>query len=188
MKAANKAVFLDRDGVLNASIDRGGVSSAPLTLADLQILDDVPAGLATLKAAGFQLIVVTNQPAVRRGRGRLEDIHAIHAHMRQVLPLDAIRVCFHDDDDRCQCRKPHPGMLIAEASDRRIDLSQSYLVGDRWRDIEAGKRAGCRTILIASRFPGDKDDTFVQPDHTADNLLLAADWILSQNGRTHEHR
>jgi D-glycero-D-manno-heptose 1,7-bisphosphate phosphatase len=173
----NRAVFLDRDGVINVSLRRGNSLHAPLLLDDVVICPGVPEALASLKRAGFLLIVVTNQPDVARGVGRREDVAAIHAYMKQTLPLDAIRVCFHVDADRCACRKPQPGMLLAEATDREIRLDRSFMVGDRWRDIEAGIRAGCRTILVES---GVVEEKLVHPDWTTDSLANAAEWILAE--------
>ena len=174
----NRAVFLDRDGVLNASLNRNGTLTAPWTVDELQLCAGVPEALAELKAAGFLLVMVTNQPDVARGHAHRADVDAIHARLRELLPLDGIRVCFHDDQDRCACRKPAPGMLICEAVEREIRLDQSFMVGDRWRDIDAGRRAGCRTVLVKSEY---KDDRYVAPDHPADDLRAGAKWILDQS-------
>jgi D-glycero-D-manno-heptose 1,7-bisphosphate phosphatase len=172
----NRAVFLDRDGVLNATIMRNGQPTAPFLLDELQIVPGVPEALTALRAAGFQLIVVTNQPDVVRGHAVKADVEAINASMLARLPLDEIRVCYHDTGDGCACRKPKPGMLIAAAVEREIELARSFLVGDRWRDIGAGKAAGCTTILV-NAFPGE---TKAEADVEFPDLSAAVDWITAR--------
>ena len=175
-----RAVFLDRDGVLNVAVERDGRPSAPFTTGELVICDGVPAALKALKQAGFLLIVVTNQPDVARGAVPREHVEAINTRLLQLLPsLDGVRACFHDDADRCACRKPEPGMLICEATEHDVQLASSFMVGDRWRDIEAGRRAGCRTVLVDSGF---RERRFVTPDYTTANLTQAAEWILGPVG------
>jgi D-glycero-D-manno-heptose 1,7-bisphosphate phosphatase len=142
------AVFLDRDGVINKSIVRSGQPYPPSSVAELEILPGVPEALVRLKAAGFLLIVVSNQPDVARGTTARADVETINASLGQALPIDEFRVCYHDGSDGCDCRKPKPGMLLAAAHERRLDLAGSYMVGDRWRDVEAGRRAGCKTFFI----------------------------------------
>lgn len=176
---AARAVFLDRDGVLTRALIREGRAYAPVTPREMEIAPDAPAALARLKAAGFLLVMVTNQPDVARGVTRREDVETMHATLRHALPLDACCVCFHDDRDACECRKPRPGMLLAASTAQRIDLALSFMVGDRWRDIDAGAAAGCRTILI------DRGYRERQPDHAPDarvaSLQDAADWILARS-------
>jgi D-glycero-D-manno-heptose 1,7-bisphosphate phosphatase len=144
------AVFLDRDGVINRAFIRDGKPCPPATLLDLEVLPRVPEALGALKAHGYWLVVVTNQPDVARGVSSQELVDGIHARLRQELDLDAIFVCLHDDADACDCRKPKPGLLLRAARDMGIDLSSSFMVGDRASDVEAGKRAGCRTFFIDS--------------------------------------
>jgi D-glycero-D-manno-heptose 1,7-bisphosphate phosphatase len=170
----NRAVFLDRDGVINVGVVRDGKPFAPLTLDEFQIAPGVPQALANLKAAGFLLIVVTNQPDISRGLGRRDQVDAIHAHMRQVLPIDDVFVCFHDDKDLCACRKPLPGLIYAAAVRHEVQIARSYMVGDRWRDIGAGKNAGCASILV-NAFPEEKR---IDPDVELADLLEASRWIL----------
>jgi D-glycero-D-manno-heptose 1,7-bisphosphate phosphatase len=143
-------VFIDRDGVINRAVIRDGRPYAPETLAELDWLPGVAEAMAALRAAGFRLIVATNQPDVGAGRQSREVVEAMHAHLRATFPVDDIRVCYHTDADGCACRKPKPGMLVAAAHDWGIDLPVSVMVGDRWRDIDAGRAAGCRTILVES--------------------------------------
>jgi D-glycero-D-manno-heptose 1,7-bisphosphate phosphatase len=170
-----RAVFLDRDGVLNRGVTRDGRPWAPFSLTELEILPGVPDALAALRAAGFQLVVVTNQPDVSRGFVTRTAVDVIHEYMRQQLPLDEIRVCFHDDQDGCACRKPKPGMIFAAAVEREIQLARSFMVGDRWRDIGAGRAAGCRTILVNAMV----ETTRVEPDIELTDLRAAADWIMA---------
>lgn len=173
---SRRAVFLDRDGVLNRAVIRGGKPFPPASVAELEIEPDAPGCLLELKRLGFLLVVVTNQPDVARGRQAAAQVDEIHAALRAALPLDDILVCFHDDDDACACRKPKPGMLLEAARRHGIDLERSYMVGDRWRDIEAGAAAGCRTVWIdggyRERAPG------VRPGYTARSLRDAAEWIV----------
>jgi D-glycero-D-manno-heptose 1,7-bisphosphate phosphatase len=172
-----RAVFLDRDGVLNQAVVRAGVSTPPASVDELHILPGVQDACAILKGAGFLLIVVTNQPDVARGSTALETVEAINEGIRSSLPVDDIRVCYHDDNDKCSCRKPNPGLLLQAAADWKIDVAMSFMVGDRSKDVEAGKRAGCRTILIGK---GPEPERETHPDHTSQSLAEAARWILQQ--------
>jgi D-glycero-D-manno-heptose 1,7-bisphosphate phosphatase len=144
----HRAVFLDRDGVINKAIIYSGLPHPPASIADLEILPRVPEALERLKGAGFLLIVVTNQPDVARGTTSQAEVEAINASLARALQIDEFRTCYHDSRDGCDCRKPNPGMLVAAARERSLDMRESYMVGDRWRDVEAGKRAGCKTIFI----------------------------------------
>jgi D-glycero-D-manno-heptose 1,7-bisphosphate phosphatase len=172
----NRAVFLDRDGVLTRALVRGGQAYAPLTPAEAEIAPEAAAALGRLKAAGFLLVVVTNQPDVARGIARRENVEAIHAALLAALPLDAIFVCYHDDRDACACRKPRPGLLLQAAAQHSIDLEQSFMIGDRWRDVDAGAAAGCRTILLDC---GYRERPPHHPPHVrVGSLREAADWIL----------
>lgn len=171
-----RAVFLDRDGVINRAWVKEGKPYPPPSAAQLEILPDVAEALAKLHSAGFLLIVATNQPDVARGRQSRAEVEAIHAKMSH-LPIDSFRVCYHDDQDQCDCRKPAPGLLVAAAQEFSIDLSQSYMIGDRWRDTEAGRRAGCTTLFIDY---GYLEQERSQPHHRVKSLLEAATWILDQ--------
>lgn len=172
------AVFLDRDGVLNRAIQENGHARPPDTLDEVEILPGVPEALQTLKSRGYWLIVVTNQPDVARGRTSRAVVQAINALLQERLPLDQVLVCYHDDADDCECRKPRPGLVLRAAEEHGIDLSRSYMVGDRWRDIEAGRRAGCTTILVDYAY---SEPVVLQPDHRVNSLSQAADWILSRS-------
>lgn len=148
----SRAVFLDRDGVLNRALVREGRPFAPRSLVEFELLPDVGRATAALVAVGFRLIVVTNQPDVATGKAKQETVEAMHALLLDELPIDDVLACFHTDEHNCACRKPKPGMLLAASARWGVDLSRSYLVGDRWRDIEAGRAAGCKTILIESGY------------------------------------
>src|SRR5882724_11634376 len=145
-----KAVFLDRDGVINRALERDAKPFPPGNLGEFEILPEVPAALAKLKAAGFLLIVATNQPDVGRGTMKQELVEAMHAEMCRQLPIDRVEVCYHPGLglSDCECRKPKPGLLLNAARELDIDLAQSWMVGDRWRDIACGAAAGCRTVFI----------------------------------------
>jgi D-glycero-D-manno-heptose 1,7-bisphosphate phosphatase len=142
------AVFLDRDGVINRAFVREGTPHPPASLHELEILPGVPAALEALRSRGYSLIVVTNQPDVARGTLARSVVEEIHERLRAQCCLDAILTCFHDGMDWCDCRKPQPGLLLQAARDFDIELSASVMVGDRWRDIEAGQRAGCKTFFV----------------------------------------
>lgn len=169
-------MFLDRDGVVSAAIVRDGKPFSPHTVDELAILPGVPDALRELAGAGYALVVVTNQPDVGRGKQPRETVDAMHARLREALPLDAIYCCFHDDADRCHCRKPAPGMLLDAARDLDLDLTRSYMIGDRWRDMEAGAAAGCRTIFVDYGYAERQPRSF---DHKVTSLPEAASWILS---------
>jgi len=143
-----RAVFLDRDGVINRAVVREGRPYPPADLSELEILPGVVEALTRLKTVGFVLIVVSNQPDVARGTMPRAVVEAINTALRQALPIDEFIMCYHDSGDDCSCRKPKPGMLLAAASKWGLDLTTSFMVGDRWRDVEAGQRAGCKTVFV----------------------------------------
>lgn len=174
------AVFLDRDGVLNERVWRDGALGVPSSVSAVVLRPGVREALERLRAAGFLLIVVTNQPEVARGTVRREDVEAIHAWMLATLSLDAIEVCWHDDGDGCACRKPRPGLLLAAAAANAIRLDRgSYLIGDRWRDVGAGRAAGCTTILV-NPIQDDQKTLQSNPDVRLADLPAAAAWILAR--------
>ena len=144
----NRAVFLDRDGVLNRAYVKNGRPYPPMSLSELEILPGVSESLQALHGAGFKLIVVTNQPDVARGSVEKKVVEEINNYLLHKLSIDEFKTCYHDDANACSCRKPKPGALIEAAHQYSIDLYSSYMVGDRWRDIEAGQNAGCKTIFI----------------------------------------
>jgi D-sedoheptulose 7-phosphate isomerase len=171
-----RAVFLDRDGVINRAFVRDGKPFSPPTSQELEVLPGVPEALRELKSHGFELLVVTNQPDVGRGKQPRETLDALHRMLRKRLPLDDIFVCCHTDEDNCDCRKPMPGLLLEAARKHNIDLAASFMVGDRWRDVEAGYNAGCKTILIDYGYSEKPPDH--EPDVRVSSLREAADWII----------
>ena len=178
MDTSRRAVFLDRDGVINRAFIRNGLPYGPDVPEELEILPGVREALARLREAGFRLVVVTNQPDVARGTRRREAVEDINAVLAAALPLDEIRVCYHDDRDNCACRKPKPGLLEDAARAAGLDLSRSFMVGDRWRDVDAGRNAGCITVFVDGDYSERRPDS---PDATVRSLPEAADWILSRS-------
>ena len=163
-----RAIFLDRDGVINRVIMKEGKPYSPRKLSDFQLTDGIKGVLDHLKEAGFLLIVVTNQPDISRGLITWDALEAIHNLIRPELPVDDIIVCPHDDADECDCRKPKPGMIIESARKWDIDIESSFIIGDTWKDMEAGKSAGCTTILLDAPYNQD-----VKSDHRINDIWEA---------------
>lgn len=171
-----KAVFLDRDGVLNANLERNGKPVAPTKLEDFHIFPDAAAAVRRLKDAGFLLVVVTNQPDVATGLTPRATMEAMHDRIRAAMPIDDFEICFHTNADNCACRKPKPGLLLQAAAKHGIDLGKSIMVGDRWRDVLAGQAAGCaRTIRVDH---GLIEEQRSMPDATVKSLSEAVAFIL----------
>lgn len=175
-----RAVFLDRDGVINANLERDGRPVAPTTLAEFKLLPGVADAVHRLKEHGYLVIVVTNQPDVANGLTDRATVDAMHDLIRSELAVDHIEVCFHNDAAGCDCRKPKPGMILKAAAEYGIDLARSYVVGDRWRDVAAGRAAGCSTIFIDY---GYKQDGPNHPDMVVQSLVEATDLILRADAR-----
>lgn len=171
-----RAAFLDRDGVITRCRIEAGRPYPPRSLAEVEILPGVAEALLALREAGLMTLVVTNQPDVARGTLRREVVDAIHVELASRLAIDGFFVCCHDDADACDCRKPRPGLLLRAARELAIDLSTSYMIGDRWRDVEAGVHAGCRTILIDYHYAERRSAR--EPIATVGSLAEAAAWIL----------
>jgi D-glycero-D-manno-heptose 1,7-bisphosphate phosphatase len=184
--AVTRAVFLDRDGVLNRSLVRAGKPYPPTSLDDFEILPDVAEACALLKGAGFLLVVVTNQPDVGRGTQTEAAVEAMHDRLRRNLPIDRIEVCYEPGNGQpSEFHKPAPGMVLRAAAALNIDLAASFLVGDRWRDIDCGHAAGCTTLFIDY---GYAENLRAQPHHRVTNLLEAARLIVgSLSSLSHEH-
>jgi D-glycero-D-manno-heptose 1,7-bisphosphate phosphatase len=176
-----RAVFLDRDGVINPSVVRDGKPYPPSTIEDFEIYPEVAEACRRLKKAGYLLVVATNQPDVGRGTQSQAVVEAMHAKMCAALPIDRVEVCYHSGHSPCACRKPSPGMLLQAAQALSIDLFRSFMVGDRWRDIDCGHAAGCVTVFIDR---GYSEELRQKPDFIAKNLGLAADLILAQPSST----
>jgi len=175
VSSPRRAVFLDRDGVLNRALIRDGRPYSPRTLDELELLPGVAGACAALRASGYLLVLVTNQPEVARGRQTLETVEAMNRQLTDQLHLDGVEVCPHDDPDHCDCRKPQPGLLLRAANRLGIALENSFVVGDRWRDVEAGRSAGCRTVFIDCGYDEPRPQA---PDHVSSSLHTAAEWIL----------
>jgi D-glycero-D-manno-heptose 1,7-bisphosphate phosphatase len=174
------AVFLDRDGVLNAAVVRDRRPYPPATPADVMILPGVRGAIDTFRAAGLMSVVVTNQPDIARGMTTADDVAAINNLVTEQTGVDAVVVCPHDDADDCMCRKPRPGMILAAAAEHGVDLRHSVMVGDRWRDIEAGQAALLPTVFVDRRYDErrPRDASLVVGE-----LAEAVPWILKTTTR-----
>ncbi len=170
------AVFLDRDGTLNRShpMPDGTTTRPPGSLGELRLVEGAGDACARLRAAGFALLVVTNQPDVARGAQSRRTAEEISGTVVAVLRLDGVASCYHDDPDRCHCRKPAPGLILELARRHQVDVARSWMVGDRASDIAAGRAAGCRTVLVSA------DAAEHGQDHRAPSLSAAVDFILAQ--------
>ena len=182
-KITRRAVFLDRDGVLNRAVIRNGQPRPPFRVEDFELYEDVAEGCARLKAAEFLLVVITNQPDVGRGGQSREAVEAMHAKLQSALPsLDRIEICYHAGErfgELCDCRKPRPGLILRAAADLKIDLQASYVIGDRWRDIDCARAAGCRAIFIER---GYKESLRNAPDFTVANFGDVVNALLRDAG------
>lgn len=171
------AVFLDRDGVLNELVQRDGADVSPRDPGEFRLRPDAAAAVRELRSAGLPVLVVTNQPDIARGRMPVEALERMTAILKSALPVDDVAVCPHDDADACDCRKPNPGLLLDLASRWDVDLQRSYMIGDSWRDVGAGRAAGCRTILIAGA-----DGSRSGADATVPDLRSAVAAVLRSTG------
>lgn len=169
-----QAIFLDRDGVINSTIIKEGKSFSPRKFEDFKLVDGVKDILERFKAREWLNIIVTNQPDIARGLMKKEELQKMHNLIRENLPVDDIFICPHDDADNCNCRKPKPGMLLEAAKKWDIDLNESFMIGDSWKDIEAGRNAGCTTLLIDS--PYNKQ---IDSDLRANELSALSEMILN---------
>lgn len=172
-----RAVFLDRDGVINRQMVRGGKPYPPEKLSDFEYLPGAVKGIRELRNAGYLIIVVTNQPDVATGLQSKKVVQSMHDKLKVDQLCDEVKVCYHTDDDNCACRKPKPGMIIEAAVDWGIDLKASFMIGDRWRDIEAGESAGCFTFFIDYQYQERRPE---KPDAIVGSLDQAAEYIIHQ--------
>ena len=164
---ARPAVFLDRDGVLNEAVLRDGRPHPPASADQLVLRPGAVDACAGLRSRGFLLLMVTNQPDIARGSTTRAAVDAINDRLVAELGLDAALVCPHDDADECGCRKPAPGLLLDGADRFDVALDASLMVGDRWRDIAAGRAAGVRTVWVRSSY---REEAPTRPDHVIDGL------------------
>jgi D-glycero-D-manno-heptose 1,7-bisphosphate phosphatase len=172
-----RAVFLDRDGVINQVIMRNGEPRSPRTREEFVLNEDAVDMVQILKSIGFLTIVITNQPDIARGKLRREDLDWMLEQVRQRCQVDDILVCPHDDSDACSCRKPLPGMILNGAQKLGIDLVQSFMIGDTWKDRDAASAAGCRFILIDTPYNQN-----VECDLRVAGLKEAVEYVLDNMG------
>lgn len=181
----SKAVFLDKDGTL--------IRDVPYNVdpARIELAPDAPAALQALQQAGFGLWMITNQPGIARGYFTLQELERACSYIAGCLQpygilLQGCYYCPHDPagdkagtGHRCQCHKPMPGLLYRAAREQGIDLAASWMIGDILHDVEAGNRAGCRTVLLDIGHETEwRIDRYRQPCLITDNLLAAANGIL----------
>lgn len=162
------AVFLDRDGVLNEVVQRDGIWGSPRTLEEFRVVAGLPQIASALREAGCLVFVVTNQPDIARGRMTPAALDAMNAQIREAVAPDELRVCPHDDADRCQCRKPLPGAITELARRWDVDLSRSVIIGDSVKDVGAGRAAGVTTILLDREY-----NRGIDADHRIETLAEA---------------
>ena len=178
-----RAVFLDRDGVLNRVVVRNGKPHPPASVSEFELYEDAADGCARLKAARFLLVVITNQPDVGRGIQSREAIEAMHLKLQSALPqLDRVEICYHGGErhgQTCDCRKPRTGLILKAADELNINLTDSYVIGDRWRDVDCARAAGCRAIFIQR---GYKETLRKAPDVTVANFNDAVNAVLRDAG------
>jgi len=177
-----KAVFLDRDGVINEVIYRDGSEkpSSPWDFEEFRLIPGIKRSLEELNKMGFYLFVISNQPDISRGLVKEGTTERINNIISEELPITEIRVCPHDDYHNCNCRKPKPGMIFELSKKWKIDLEESFLIGDNWKDIEAGKSAGLTCIIIDMAY-----NKSVDADYRAEKIEKAVELInsLSKNKR-----
>jgi len=173
-----RAVFIERDGILN-EVQIGPKSQiAPLTLDEFRIQTAAEAPLRRLKAAGFLLIATTNQPGLSRGYQSRRELDRMHEMLRRAFPLDDILVCPHDEPDQCPCRKPKPGLLIEGGFKWNVSLDHSFVLSDKWQDAEAARVAGCTSVMLKSPWVGQVHHDLVLPD-----LRTIAERIILLSGQ-----
>lgn len=173
---SKKALFLDRDGVINKAFIRAGKSYPPSSLEEVSILEGVPEALQLSKKLGFINIVITNQPDIGTGKTTLENVEHINTFLKKELLIDDIYMCPHTDGNQCLCRKPNPGLFIEAQKKWNIDLEESFLIGDRWKDIEAGQRVGCKCFFLDYDYREKKP----APPYTSIASLLDAVHIIQK--------
>jgi D-glycero-D-manno-heptose 1,7-bisphosphate phosphatase len=170
------AVFLDRDGIINRAIVRNGKPSPPDRMEELEILPGSAASLPRLANAGYVLIGITNQPDVARGAQSRQTVESFNAVILSRLPVREILVCYHDNHDHCECRKPKPGLILQAAQKYGLDLARSWMIGDRWKDIAAGQAAGLKTVFVdyhyAERHEGIQADFIVEDTSVLAEIIL----------------
>lgn len=176
-----KAVFLDRDGVINRSNLIGGVPVPPRSILEVELLEGVVEGINLLKSYNFLPVVITNQPDVARGTVTREQVEEINTHIGVKTGIEHFYICYHDEINKCPCRKPAPGLIRLASSELDVNLDESYVVGDRWRDISAGQAAGCKTFFIDYSYAEKRPDA---PFTIVSSLLEAAKLVTGVSNET----
>jgi histidinol-phosphate phosphatase family protein len=177
INSTSRAIFFDRDGTLCQDVP---YCSRP---EDLELLPGAIPAIKTAHNQGYKVVIITNQSGIARRYFTIQGLGIIHEKMqrdlaREGITLDGIFYCPHHPDENCYCRKPQPGLLLRSAAALNINLSSSYMVGNSLSDIQAGKRAGCRTVLVHNKLPEIPD---VVPNYFAPDLTSALQWISSDN-------
>ena len=177
-----RAIFLDRDGVLNEVQVIDGIPTPPRSVQEIKIIDGVRESIEILKRNKILIVVVTNQPDVARGKTTRQEVEEINMQIGHSLGIEHFYTCYHDDKDKCKCRKPAPGLIEKAVNDLDINIENSHLVGDRWRDISAGQLAGCKTFFIDYSYPERKP---LEPYTRVSSLLEAVNIMLGvESGST----
>jgi len=172
-----QGVFLDRDGVITKAYVKSGIPHPPYSVGETEILEGVAEAIENFRKSGITVIVVTNQPDVARKKILLDEVMRIHEHLNLQLGLENFYMCTHDDLDYCDCRKPLPGLILRAAKELSIELEKSHLVGDRWRDIDAGQAAGCTCFFIDYNYAEKRPKT---PFTVVNSLLEASEIIVKE--------
>ena len=170
------AIFLDRDGIINRAIVRNGKPYPPARLDEFEILPGAVTSLSRLAEFGYVLIGITNQPDVARGIQSREMVESFNELIQSKLPVREVFVCYHDNMDNCDCRKPKPGLILQATKKYDLDLSGSWMVGDRWKDIVAGQALGLKTIFVDYHYTEPYEGT--PADFTVDDTKHLVDIIL----------
>ena len=173
----NKAVFLDRDGVINKLMIIDGKSYAPRLLKDFKIFPKVKSDVKKLKNRGFKVFVITNQPDIGNKLIKKKTLNEMHRFLKAKVPVDKIYFCPHTRNDRCKCRKPMPGLILKASCESKIYLKESYMVGDRKIDIDAGLKVGCKTIFVNNNYYEKKP---TRQEKTVKSLHAAVKYILKR--------
>jgi len=175
----NRCVFLDRDGVINYPLIKNNLPYSPRNMSEIVLYPDLKFNLQLLRQAGFILIIVTNQPDISRGDMTINELHNIHNFiLSKHEEIADIYVCIHDDKDNCNCRKPKHGLLLEACVKYSLSLPNSYIIGDRWKDIQAGNIAGCKSVFINYNY-SEKQPTL--PFYEVTNLSNAVKYILKED-------
>lgn len=173
-----RAVFIERDAILNEVKPGPKHQITPLTLEEFKLVKEAKEPLQRLKDSGFVLIVTTNQPGLSRGYQSRRELDRMHDLLNRFFPIDDLLICPHDESDHCPCRKPRPGLLMEAAYKWQLNLDHSFVISDKWQDSEAARTAGCTSLLVDSPYIGQVHHDFVLP-----NLEAITDKIIHLKGQ-----